>query len=164
MNTDCPSQLLALDSNAERFWLKLLKKASITVDKERGEIVADQRGAILEGIGLPDLLFRLECQRSRENGHQDELAHARIWFHVAEACAPGDSIPDLTGDNKFLLNPWIVTPSLKFVNVRLALLQQETVLESEAPKKRQKSAARAKGLVWNSILRKDTHAGRQQAI
>lgn len=125
MNPECPNELLALDSNAATLWPKLRKKAKVTIDRELNEIVPDQRGSILKGIGLPDLLFRLECQRQREKGgRQDELARARIWFHVSEACAPGDFIPDLTSDSRYLLNPWIVSSSLKYPNLKLERLSK----------------------------------------
>jgi hypothetical protein len=119
----CPAELLALDRNAHVLWAKLLKKAGVVCDQ--GQVILDKRGTILLRIGLPDLLFRLECQRVRECGSQDEYARARIWFHVAEACAPGDSIPDI-GERLYLLNPWIVTaqkfldPGLERLNTRKA--------------------------------------------
>src|SRR5579872_2785564 len=125
MKPECPAQLMALDSNAAILWPKLLKRAQVTIDRGQDEIVPDQRGMILSGLGLPDLLFRLECQRQRERGGpEDELARAKIWFHIAESCVPGDSVPDLTGDNRYLLNPWIVT-ALKYPNPRLAALSQD---------------------------------------
>jgi hypothetical protein len=119
----CPAQLLALDTNSHVLWPKLLKKAGVVC--AQGQVIPDKRGIILLRIGLPDLLFRLECQRARECRSQDEYARARIWFHVAEACAPGDSIPDI-GERLYLLNPWIVTaqkfldPGLERLNSRKA--------------------------------------------
>jgi hypothetical protein len=122
---DCPAELLALDRNAAQLWPKLLKKSGATVDRTTKEIVQDRRGSILCGIGVPDLVFRLECQREREKGGaQNEVARAKIWFHIAEACAPGDSIPDLTSDNRYLLNPWIVTKALKFPDPRFQAVKQ----------------------------------------
>lgn len=124
-NAACPPELQVLDRNAAHLWTKLLKKSGATVDKSTNEIVQDKRGATLCGIGVPDLVFRLQCQREREKGGpEDEVARARIWFHVAEACAPGDSIPDLTAENRYLLNPWIVTKALKFADPRVALVRK----------------------------------------
>jgi hypothetical protein len=126
MKSDCPEKLINLDANSTRLWPKLLKRTQVTVDRAQDEIVADKRGMILSGIGLPDLIFRLECQKQREkDGQQDELARARIWFHVAEACAPGDSVPELNGENRYLLNPWIIAQELKYTNPRLAALNED---------------------------------------
>lgn len=125
---DCPIDVLALDQHATQLWPRLLKKSGAIVDRETNEIVQDKRGAILCGIGVPDLVFRLECQREREKGGpENEVSRARIWFHVAEACAPGDSIPDLTADNRYLLNPWIVTKALKCPDPRVDLGRKETL-------------------------------------
>jgi hypothetical protein len=126
MKTQCPQELLALDFNSPNLWPKLLKRAQVTIDGGQNEIVADKRGMILSGIGLPDLMFRLDCQRQREkDGAQNELSRARIWFHVAEACAPGDSVPDLNSENRYLLNPWIIKQELKYPNPRLAALNED---------------------------------------
>lgn len=128
----CPTEILALDRNAALLWPKLLKKSGATVDRGTNQIVQDKRGAILDGIGVPDLVFRLQCQHDREKGGpENELARAKIWFHVAEACVPGDSIPDLTGDNRYLLNPWIVTKALKYPDPRAQLVREEPTPEKK---------------------------------
>ncbi len=121
----CPPELLALDANAAVLWPKLFKRSGATVDpdSESNGVIRDKRGAILLGNVFSkqadSLTSRLEFQRERESrnsGKPDELARARIWFHVAEASAPGDYLPDLTANNLYILNPWIVTSSLKFKN------------------------------------------------
>src|SRR5713226_1848630 len=96
----CPEELITLDENALVLWPKLLKRAGVTI--AHGEIFLHRRGIILKNFGLPDLLFRLECQKQRERGgSQDERARARMWFHVAEASASGESIPDVSGENRY---------------------------------------------------------------
>jgi hypothetical protein len=158
--TDLLATLTKLDTNAEMLLPKVIKKSGATVDKKTGDIFEDKRGQILGNIGIPDLIFRLECQRQRENGGlQDEIARARIWFHVAEACAPGDSIPDVGGDDKYLLNAWIVTPSLKFHNPRFDELKKQRVKEltpvaslpqgvPTKPTKRIRASRKIKNMVW----------------
>jgi hypothetical protein len=154
--TEFLTRLLKLDVNAGILLPRVIKKSGATVDKKTGDVFEDKRGWILGNIGIPDLIFRLECQQQREQKHggtQDEVARARIWFHVAEACAPGDSIPDVGGDDKYLLNPWIVTSSLKFHNPRfVALKEAATVKKMEqtkpTAKKRTRASRTAKNRVW----------------
>ena len=132
----CPSEILALDANAKHLWPLFVKKAGVTIDKAEWQIIEDRRGSILKGIGIPDLIFRLSCQRQREKyGRQNEVARSRIWRHVAEACAPGDSIPDLSSDNLYSLNPWIVTKKLKFPDPRAERLRSHEE-EEKKPNRR----------------------------
>jgi hypothetical protein len=101
----CPSELVALDPNAEMLWSKLLGAVGVTVSK--GEHIEEGRAWILRNFGLPALLQRLrpgmsECQR------------ARIWWREAAACSEGESIPDLTPENFHVLNRWMVSAEHKY--------------------------------------------------
>jgi hypothetical protein len=125
----CPPEILALDANAETLWRVLIKKVGITISK--GEHIEDKRAWILRNFGVPDLVSRLSIRQQIENGGpQDDVARAVIWRHVAEASSPGDSITDLSDQNRFLLNPFIVPKDKKFANP-LAVLRKETRLEDE---------------------------------
>jgi hypothetical protein len=147
MLSTCPTELVALDNNAPTLWSKLLRRIKVTISQ--GEIIEDHRGWILRSFGLPDLLFRLECQQKREQGRQDERARARIWFHIAESCSAGESIPELTAENKYVLNPWIVTRELKHPNPRLEMLSGNSrPTEEPAKPKRKRPSAVAKEAVW----------------
>ena len=52
----CPSELIALDPNAEMLWPKLLRTVGVTVSK--GEHIEERRAWILRNFGLPALLSR----------------------------------------------------------------------------------------------------------
>jgi hypothetical protein len=120
----CPPEIRALDTNAETLWRVLIKKVGITVSK--GEHIEDKRAWILRNFGVPDLAYRLSIRQQIENGGpQDDVARAVIWRHVAEASSPGDSITDLSDQNRFLLNPFIVPKDKKFAN-SLAVLRKES--------------------------------------
>jgi hypothetical protein len=111
--TECPVEVLVLDSNSASLWPVLLKKVGVTISK--GEHIEDRRAWMLRNFGVDDLANRLSVQQKRENGGpQDDVARARIWRHVAEACLPGDSISDLTTNNAYLLNAFIVTKAKRF--------------------------------------------------
>lgn len=114
MNSELES-LRRFDENADELYPKLVGAADITIDRTTGEIFRDKRGEIFLGIGIPDLLFRLECQQTREQKAgrpPDGIARARIWRHVAEACKPGDAIADITHD--YQLNNWLPESHPKF--------------------------------------------------
>jgi hypothetical protein len=119
----CPPEILALDINAETLWRVLLKKVGVTISK--GEHIEDKRAWILRNFGVPDLAHRLSIRKQIENGGpQDDVARAVIWRHVAEASSPGDSITDLSEQNRFLLNPFIVPKDKKFPNPMAALRKE----------------------------------------
>ena len=119
----CPAEIMALDVNAETLWRVLVKKVGVTISK--GEHIEDKRAWILRNFGVPDLVSRLSIRQQIENGGlQDDVARAVIWRHVAEASSPGDSITDLSEQNRFLLNPFIVPKDRKFANP-LAVLRKE---------------------------------------
>ena len=123
-----PPEILALDTNAETLWHVLLKKVGVTISK--GEHIEDKRAWILRNFGVPDLAYCLSIRQEIENGGpQDDVACAVIWRHVAEASSPGDSITDLSDQNRFLLNPFIVPKDKKFANP-LAVLHNESRKES----------------------------------
>ena len=94
-----PSEVDAVDENAEQLYARLVGAVGVTIDRDTREIVQDEAGMRLLRFGVPDLLFRLECQREREakaGTGQDAVARAKIWRHVAEACKPGAQIADIT--------------------------------------------------------------------
>lgn len=45
---------------------------------------------------------------------QDDIARARIWYHVAEASSAGESISDISAKNAYVLNAFILDKALKF--------------------------------------------------
>jgi hypothetical protein len=111
----CPAEVSTLDANAMTLWPVLLKKVGVTVS--RGEHIEDRRAWILRNFGVDDLAGRLDVQQQREKcGPQDDVARARIWRHVAEACLPGDSIGDITPQNMYLLNAFIVPKARRFAS------------------------------------------------
>jgi hypothetical protein len=101
----CPSELVALDPNAEMLWSKLLRAVGVTVSK--GEHIEEGRAWILRTFGLPSLLQRLQPGMS-------ERQRARIWWREAAACSEGESIPDLTPENFHVLNRWIASAEHKY--------------------------------------------------
>jgi hypothetical protein len=114
-------RLKVLDKNAEDLFPKLLKHCGVTLDRKTGECIEDHAYHLLFDIGIPELIFRLECQQTREqrsDAPQDELARAKMWRHVAEASKPmssktGDgSISDI--NDKTVLNPWLPASAKKF--------------------------------------------------
>jgi len=109
----CPKELTELDPNAAVLWPKLLKRVGVTIS--RGEAIEEKRAWILRSFGLPSLLQRL-------TPGMNERDRARIWWRECAACSEGDSIPDLTSENMHQLNPWIVTASEKYPDLRAARL------------------------------------------
>jgi hypothetical protein len=107
--SQCPAQLLALDPNAERLWQVFLRKTGIALSQD-GKRVLDNEGKrarVIRRFGIPSLASRLEFANA-------EISRARIWWREATACSEGEGIPDLTRENGYVLNPFIVTPELKF--------------------------------------------------
>lgn len=108
-------RLRRFDKNADELFPRLLDAANITVERSTGEIVRDKQGSVLIGLGIPDLVFRLECQQNsdqRAGRSQNAIARAKIWRHVAEACKPGDAVADITHDSQ--LNAWLPESHRKF--------------------------------------------------
>jgi len=101
----CPSELIALDPNAEMLWPKLLRTVGVTISK--GEHIEERRAWILRNFGLPALLQRLQPGMS-------ERQRARIWWREAAACSEGESMPDLTPENFHVLNRWMVSAEHKY--------------------------------------------------
>jgi len=101
----CPSELIALDPNAEMLWPKLLRTVGVTVS--RGEHIEERRAWILRTFGLPSLLERLKLGMS-------ERQRARIGWREAAACSEGESIPDLMHENFHVLDRWIVSAEHKY--------------------------------------------------
>src|SRR5260370_41919567 len=116
----CPTELLALDANAPTLWPVLLRKVGVTISK--GEHIEDKRAWILRNFGVDDLSNRLAVQQTREHGGpQDELARPMIWRHGAEASSPGETIADITAQNMYLLNAFIVAKAKSFASPRHSL-------------------------------------------
>lgn len=107
----CPVELKALDPNAEVLWPVFLKKTGISMSVRRDRVIDNQsrHAWIIRNLGIPSLQHRLSIARN-------ELARAKVWWRESAACSEGTSIPDLTADTMYLLNPFIVTPSLKFAD------------------------------------------------
>ena len=101
----CPSELIALDPNAEMLWPKLLRTVGVTVSK--GVLIEERRAWILRNFGLPALLERLKPGMS-------ERQRARIWWREAAACSEGESFPELTPENFHVLNRWMVSADHKY--------------------------------------------------
>jgi hypothetical protein len=148
----CPSSMLALDANATILWPVLLKKVGVTISK--GEHIEDKPAWRLRNFGADDLAHRLSVQQQRENGPQDDIARAKIWRHVSEACQPGDSISDLTAANMYQLNAFIVPRDKRFATPldalrkttpqRLLLCANERCLNGPGETRAYACSARAK--------------------
>src|SRR5260370_8488714 len=109
------TELLDMDANAPTLWPVLLRKVGVTISK--GEHIEDKRAWILRNFGVDDLSNRLAVQQTREHGGpQDDLARAMIWRHVAEASSPGETIADITAQNMYLLNRFIVAKAKPFAS------------------------------------------------
>jgi hypothetical protein len=65
----CPSELIALDPNAEMLWPKLLRTVRVIVSK--GEHIEERRAKILRTFGLPSLLICARRSRSRDSEYED---------------------------------------------------------------------------------------------
>jgi hypothetical protein len=114
----CPAELKALDPNAEVLWPVFLKRTGIAMSVS-GDRVIDNEGRhalIVRSFGIPSLAARLSTAGT-------EIERARIWWRESVACSEGDSIPDLSTANMYLLNPFIVTPGLKFPDPRVERLR-----------------------------------------
>lgn len=73
-------QLRQGDPYADELYAKLLETIGVQSDRETGEIIKDKTGNLLIGFGIPDLIFRLDCQSQREANRsdgQDSVARAR---------------------------------------------------------------------------------------
>jgi hypothetical protein len=112
---ECPSSILAADSNAPALWRVLIRKVGVTVSK--GQHIEDRPAWMLRNFGVDDLANRLAIQQQREKGGpQHDIARAKMWRHVSEACLPGDSISDLTASNLYLLNAFIVPKDKRYAS------------------------------------------------
>jgi len=109
------------EQHVDELYPKLLDAVGIQIDRETNEIVKDKAGSLLIGFGIPDLLFRLDCQQQREakqGREQDSVARARIWRHIAEASKPmankgsEGSISDI--NEEWQLNHWLPEGYPKF--------------------------------------------------
>ncbi|MGH9684460.1 MAG: hypothetical protein ACRD4S_12730 [Candidatus Acidiferrales bacterium] len=122
----CPPELSALDPNAKTLWLIFLKRVGFHIDGQ-GDVIENEtrRADIVRRFGVQSLMQRLSVAK-------DEISRARIWWRECMACSEGDSIPDLSLENMYVLNPFILTKELKFKNERLAALnEQRACPESE---------------------------------
>jgi hypothetical protein len=132
----CPPELAAIDPNAETLWPKLLRKVGVTISK--GEHIEERRAWTLRNFGLPSLLQRLRPGMT-------ERERARVWWREAIACSEGESeIPNLSEENIYYLNPFIVTPAEKYPDPRasrLAEVQRGRPVKSDE-EKRETNAAR----------------------
>ena len=118
--SNCPQELQALDPNAALLWSIFLRKAGLSMASDgRAVLEGDgtpetetKRAWTIRNLGIPSLLQRLA-------GHTTEIQRARIWWRESIACSEGESeIPDLANKNLYWLNPFIVTPELKFPDPR----------------------------------------------
>jgi hypothetical protein len=113
-------QLRQYDEYADELYPKLLETVGVQIDRETGEIIKDKTGNLMMGFGIPDLIFRLDCQAQRERRRgdcQDSVARARIWRHIAEATklvnkGSEGSIPDI--NEEWQLNQWLPENYPKF--------------------------------------------------
>lgn len=133
--TACPSEIRALDANAETLWLEFLRRTGISMSVDRKTVIdgASKRAWVIRNLGVPSLIQRLSAAK-------DEIGRARVWWREAASCGAGDSIPDLSPDSMSVLNPFIVTKSLKFKDTRLEKLRATkaetevaTAIETLAP-------------------------------
>ncbi len=109
----CPAELRAVDANAATLWGVFLKRVGLHLNS-RGEVIENdgRRADIVRRFGVRSLIDRLPAQKT-------ERDRARIWWRETIACSEGESdIPDLSSTNMHVLNPFIVTPSLKFTDPR----------------------------------------------
>jgi hypothetical protein len=123
--TDCPSVLSALDPYAGSRWPAFLRKSGIAMSTDRKRVIDNQsrRALIIRSFGIPSLVQRLSVAKT-------EIERARVWWRESVACSAGDTIPDLSSENLYLLNPFITVPALKFADPRVERLAASKV-ESE---------------------------------
>jgi hypothetical protein len=118
--TTCPAEIAALDPNAENLWPVFLRRTGVSMSVDRTRVIDNQshRALIVRSFGIASLVQRLATAK-------DEHARARIWWRESAACSDGDSgIPDLSSENMHLLNPFIVTPELRFSDPRAGNLER----------------------------------------
>jgi hypothetical protein len=131
----CPAELLAVDANAATLWPVFLKRVGLHFNS-RGEVIENDghRADIVRQFGVPSLINRLTVREA-------ERDRARIWWREAIACSEGDSdIPDLPSANLHVLNPFIVTPALKFADPRSERLAAARERQQEVKRKRGRPA------------------------
>jgi hypothetical protein len=134
----CPAELLAVDANAEKLWTVFLKRIGLHFNT-RGEVIENdgRRAEIVRRFGVRSLIDRLPSQKT-------ERDRARIWWREAIACSDGESdIPDLSSGNMHVLNPFIVTPALKYFDPRAERLAAGR--ERLQEERQQQEAARRRG-------------------
>jgi hypothetical protein len=117
----CPIAIRALDSNAEHLWRIFLKKARIpmagskVIEGDGSPEHETKRASIVRRFGIPSLEQRLV--------NKDEIQRAKVWWRESVACSEGESeISGLTPENMYVINPFIVTESLKFKDPRVERL------------------------------------------
>jgi hypothetical protein len=128
--TVCPDEILARYVNAAYLWPKFLRKTGVAMST-KGQRVLDngsRRAQIIRAFGIPSLIQRLSCAKTA-------MERARVWWRESVASSEGDSIPDLSSENLYVLNPFVVTKELKYADPRTAHLarsagQKNTVTES----------------------------------
>lgn len=135
----CPEEIRALDPNANILWVKFLRRTGIPMSakSKKGKNIATdlwvdnncRRAAIIRNFGIASLLQRLPNAKN-------EVDRAKAWWREAAACSEGDTIPDLSSQNMCVLNPFIVTKSLKFVDVRFEKLTGKTWMDDATSEER----------------------------
>jgi len=123
----CPPEILALDPNAAELWRAFLKRTGISLSVDGSRVIdgESRRAWVIRNLGIPSLVQRLASAKT-------EMDRARIWWRESVACSPGDSIPDLSAENLYLLNPFLVTAAPKFPDPRsgrLAKAREDRDLE-----------------------------------
>jgi hypothetical protein len=135
----CPVELTAVDPNAPVLWAILLKRVGLHLDR-LGDVIEDggKRADIVRRFATPSLIARLTAQET-------ERDRARIWWREAIACSEGGSdIPDLSSENFYVVNPFIVTPSLKYPDPRAERLRELNRLKCDSDR-REANARRVAG-------------------
>lgn len=125
--TECPDSIKAVDLNAEILWPIFLKKTGIAMSTDKKTVIDNEgrRALMIRSFGIPSLAARLSDAK-------DEISRARIWWRESIACSEGVSdIPDLKTDNRHILNPFIVTPSLRFKDPRIEAMHRVKQVEPE---------------------------------
>jgi len=123
----CPVEITALDQNAEKLWPQFLRRTGVSMSVDRKRVIDNEsrRALIIRSFGVPSLIQRLAAAK-------DERDRARVWWREASACSEGESsISDLSTDNLFVLNPFIVTPELKYPDPRTAYLERARACRQE---------------------------------
>lgn len=138
----CPVAIRALDSNAERLWRIFLKKAGIpmagskVIEGDGSPEHETKRASIVRRFGIPSLEQRLV--------DKDEIQRAEVWWRECVACSEGESeISGLTPENMYVINPFIVTESLKFKDPRVERLTVAREVLQDRPMKRRGRPAKS---------------------